>query len=426
MTLLKNEGPHAIFDKKEKTTFMIVTDENHTNMPCLSGHRSRQVVPTDNSFVVFAANKYRHLSYSYTLISDGESRENIPKDGTLRFTNKTEKIYGVALPEREGDCFFDGVDMCTPEEKPCSPEHIKFLRDVYATDHFSHARISDNDAELNCKIQTRDATENYAGSFGSRGRKIRITDASQRDQALENLWNDCSSITDFEALDYSDPNDFQSELVWRKPASANLLEYLKEFNERAYQGQGYELSYLGKCSYNPFNASQTLMGDGEKSWTNGITYIDKISDLGELKENIETEAGDLLGEGNYTVVAIANLGEGNPSTCTAKVSNRSSDIIDIADKYISICDESYSSALTWFDDFVSSVPESEYDLTDLSFNLKDTVKSILGIKLSYHGNSLDKSEYTFKNGVLTFTNPEILRFIGGETFEIKYKTIETE
>ncbi len=414
MTLLKNEGPHAIFNNKEKTTFLVITDENHFDRPCLSGQQSSNV--KNEGMAVYALNKYRRLLFKSNYICDAGSDTLCSRISSLRLDD-------------EADCFVNGVDRCTDEldNTACNAAEIKLIRDKFSSS--TSTIIPDTDAELNCRVDVLNASLAYPGSFGSKGITIRTNQ-----NILGDIKDNCDNIKNYEVYTFADPTDAKSPRVWKLETSKSLLNYIIDHNSLQYQDSGTELSFNGLCSYRPYNHTQTLLGDdagpaykptgvpdGRKD---GFTYINGITKLEDLKESISDTAKSLFGESNYTIVGIANLGESNPDGCPNTVASESKDIIDIADTSISICEDNYDSALAWFDQFLKFVPEPIYDLKNSELNLQDNVESILGVKLDYQDNSLDKSQYEFKDGVLTFKDPNILRFIGGEKFEIKYRNVK--
>ena len=321
-----------------------------------------------------------------------------------------------------------GVNICIAEDQDtsCSASEIQQIRDHYnGNATFS---LPASDAELNCRVSFVQASIAFPTSYGSKGVTIR-TDKD----ILSNLRKNCDSINDFDVFTFSDPNDEQSPKTWQRITGINLFQYIKDHNARVYTGTDIELHFTGECAYRPYNTSQRILGDdaGPNYNPNGIpdgrkdgfTYINGIINKEDLKESIVSTANDLFGESNYTFVSIANLGETNPDGCANKVESKSTDVLDISHTEISICEENYDSAFAWFDEFLKFAPQPMYTLTDPALELQDTVRTILSIKLDYQDNSLDKSEYEFKDGKLTFKNPDILRFIGGEKFEIKYRNV---
>jgi len=414
LTILKNEGPHAILDTKEKTTFLVVTDETNATMPCLAGyHAENEVV---EGVRIAALNLYRTISYSFEQKCDAGSDKICIKSASNRIRKP------VADEEVEFACIYNGVNRCDTSAgvtQPCTSDQIAYVRNLF-TDTESKWLPKD-DSALACTFNIRQANPAFSTSYGSRGVTIRDTGV------LSKIKSECDKITNFE---YKDEND-----NWVKNTTQNLFEFLKENNTVYYQAAGIDLAYNGtNCSYGADNATTTLLGhDGGHSWypsgipdgrKDGFLYIDGLLTTEETKKAIHEEAKSLFGESNYTIVSIANLGEDNPAGCVNKVEAKSTDLIEISDTSISICNDSYDDAFTWFNQFLRFVPESTYDLKIQNF--EEDVKTILGIKLSYQKNSLDKSEYDFVDGVLTFKDPNILKFVGGETFEIKYRNVVEE
>lgn len=367
-SLLMNEGPNKIFNSGDKTAFLILTDEDQSNLSCIYQYQS-EVKPISDR-VAKPSYIYDVATYKYFLKCDISGTDSWCPTNAY-------KVYSPFCLNAQG------VSICIPEgpAKACSQSTLDSwtseLRSSLAAQITAGTARLPTTQEAFCSMNSRVPNPN----FGLPHREV------------TSIFVGANTTCDAPSFSM-------------KNATGEFVTVNKSL--RQYFRDAYPLMDVKNCDFS-FSSHQTI----------SHRFIDfpGVTTKDTLRSFIRNKADQLFGSQNYMISLIGNMGAKNPPGCSAYASAESKEIIALTgDSHAySICSSDYTPAMKWFDSFARYKAGLDYKVSTPITSLK----GIILWKADGRKIVLSESDYSFSpDAMLRISNKEVAI---GDTIDIRYE-----
>ncbi len=313
-TLLHNDGPYAPFKSGDKVGFFILTDENQANLPCLRKYTAKLVKNQKSNYWPRMMQETTRLPIEIRCdVAGAESWCKTTTDGG--YANNKDCVDS------------NGVSTCALGVSVCNANQLQKGRDVFQMFYASnpkYRRLPESVEAAECRVTGELQTLNFAPI------------------GVPSVISDLQTSCDAPMF-----NSYSSTGV-TTVINKSIMAYFRDL---------YPKMDIRSCY-----SDVTIHTESEKTLHN----YDEVHDAQTLKNLIISKASKLFGASNYAMFLIGNLGDKNPAGCSALVSAKSTDIINIVgeSRSISICEPNYDQALKWFDGFTRNKPRNIFDINN--------------------------------------------------------------
>ncbi len=366
VSLVKNDGPNAIFKDGDRAAFVILTDEDHADLECVQSIEQPMTYKTTRAFDLGHYETF--IVMDYELRCDQGSSMTWCKNQTWRQMIVSDcKTSSLCNPMRD----LDKAQPCRAEQRQA---YVQFFQTQHARD------IADGKLRI-----TPDANCSAYGSFFYRGGSIEAIPSSNPDLTC-----------------------FDQPIQVRGVNYPSIAEYYVSKMPNTLWGHQPLSTDPNVTVYEHLRTSRPLCMRSNTAYTPGTRKIIGFEGLNPGVAKFERE-GDLavklararFGEKGFHIAAIANLGASNPSGCNLQASSESRRVLNTleragrSDARLSVCSESYGVVFDWLEQFVNRQADNEYELPASG----DFTKVRLKINDSYRSlNSRDFSIQTIEGG----------------------------
>jgi hypothetical protein len=357
---LMADGPYADGNNTRKKAFVLLSDEDQSNLACLKGFFSRQQRP---AWVRMYPNVYYY-----------ETRVDLDMRGDQGSQSYVKRVIQL---DRKADCIEGSTNRCTEKGKlvDCTASETEAAYTRIQQIHVS--RFGDGTyripATKKCQIHVRHIDRNFPAQFNP---GILVKNGTKCD--------DSSFIR--QGADGSE---------------VQVNESLRNYFIKTYP----QFDFLPEaCNLDPFSHIQS---DARFLHLDLSAYEQSVSKL------IRSKADQRFGRSNYLFATIGNLGDGNPSNCEALPHERSTSLLELADKdhTLSICHSAYTPLVSWINRFVLYSPRKEY-------SLPITGDNILAVRFKGNTQQFLPDQYDIKDGMIHFKTDSLKK---GDEVEVLWR-----